>query len=108
MPELTYKNVDSLESRNSSWTSRNEALIYKLFSAINDEENTLNKDGIIQESEHYDTITCRNDDWPEFCLEISVRRYKEDYFLWSIFLGENGAWITMPQDLIEEITGKAD
>lgn len=100
MPELTFENVDSIESENFSWSSQDAALVYELFGAMSDEANRLENDDVILESEHYDTITCRNDDWPEFCFQITMRCHEDEYYVWSVFLGENGAWISMSNDLI--------
>ena len=107
MPELTSENVNSLESVKYSWLSQDEALISELFVALSDEANRLINVEIINESEHYDTIICRNDDWPDFCCRIIMRRHQDEYYAWSEFLGESAAWITMPHGLVEEITGKA-
>lgn len=107
MPELTLENVDSLESKNYLWSSQDETLINMLFIAINDEANRMYNDEAIDESEHYDTITCRNNDWPDFCFYINIRRHEDEYFVWSKFLGKTRVWITMPHDLVAEITSKA-
>ncbi len=108
MPELTYENVDSLESENFAWKSQDEAFIYELFGAMSDEANNIENDDIIRESEYYDTITYRNDDWPDFCFQITIRYVKDEYFVWSVFLGEGSAWITMPHNLIEKIKVKSE
>lgn len=108
MPEMTFENVDSLESDNFFWSSKDATLIHELFVALSDEANKLENNEYFDESEHYDTIICRNDDWPDFCFSIPIRRHEGKYYVWSKFLGKNRAWITMPQDLIEEIIGKAN
>ena len=108
MPELTYENVDSLELKNFDSTTRDETVIYNLFNVLNDETRILDDYDVLKEAEYYDTIICRNDDWPDFCYRITVSSYKNEYYVWSYFLGEDGAWITMPYDLIAEITGKGE
>ncbi len=103
MPELTYENVDSLESEHFGSTTRDETVIYEFFAALNDETRILDDPDVWKADEYYDSIICRNDDWPDFCFRITVTCYEDQYFAFSDYLGEDGAWITMPQALIEKI-----
>lgn len=108
MPELIRENMDSLESEKFDRTTRDKTIIDNLFIALNDETKALGDHEVLNEREYYDTIICRNDDWPDFCYQITVSSYENEYYVWSDFLGEDGAWITMPCDLIEEISGQTE